>query len=190
MACYQDNENTFTYNGYTVHIEQDTDVESPDQYGDNGLFLVTTRNRHFELLHDSKDAQALIEDKGFCKRYWVFPVRAYIHSGVALSLYSEYPFDDQWDSGQIGFVFCAKSEWRYRERNTRRGASARRAAEVYVIAWNQYLNDDVWRYSIQDWDGTTIDSCGGMYGYEYCKAEAIAAVPVRSKATAKVQANG
>lgn len=178
---------TFEHAGYRVQIIADQDARSPEEYGDDGLFIVTTRNRSFELLHDGDDARECFENKALCAKYWIFPLRAYVHSGVALSLYGGYPFNDQWDSGQIGFVFVAKSEWRYRERVTKKCTSARKAAEGYVETWNQYLSGDVWGYVIEAVDCTDecedditecacptrdIDSCWGHYGLDYCRNEA------------------
>ena len=168
---------TFKHNGYTIQIVQDEDAQSPEDWGDDGIFIVTTRNRYFEVLHDKQDAKACMEDKDLCKKYWVFPVNAYIHSGVALSLGAEYPFNDQWDSGQIGFVFCAKSEWKYRTRNTKRCSSAQKVAECHIEEWNKYLSGDVWGYIIKTPEGEELESCWGFYGQDYCIEEAKNAVP-------------
>jgi len=168
-------ESTSTVRGYTVQIIADSDAQAPEN--DDGLFIVTTRNRYFQLDHDGMDADACIEDKDLCKRYWIFPLNAYIHSGVALSLSRSGQFSDPWDSAQIGFVFVAKNEWRYRTRETKRCVSAIKAASSYVETWNQYLSGDVWGYSIDDADGNHVDSCWGFYGLEYAKSEALASVP-------------
>lgn len=168
---------TFEHNGYTVKLIADEDAQSPEEYGDDGIFVVTTRNRYFEVLHDKQDARACMEDKDLRQRYWIFPVQAYIHSGVALSLGTQGQFSDPWDSGHIGFVFCAKSEWRYRTRETRRCVSARKAAETHIEVWNQYLSGDVWGYVIETPEGEDVDSCWGFYGLDYARQEAKDAVP-------------
>ena len=157
---------TFKHNGYTVKLIADNDAESPRDWYDNGLFIVTTRpwqalptlllsksnsrskNRYFEVLHDGQDARECMEDKELRKTHWVFPVFAYIHSGVALSLGRGGQFSDMWDSGHIGFVFAAKSEWRYQIRDTKKQGSARKAASTLVETWNQYLSGDVWGLSL------------------------------------------
>jgi hypothetical protein len=167
----------FKHNGYTVKIIQDRDAESPDKDGDNGLFIVTTRNRYFQVLHNDWDAKTLMEHKDDCKGYWIFPLRAYIHSGVALSLGSGGQFSDPWDSGQIGFVFASKAEWKYETRDTKRCASAFKAAQALVETWNQYLSGDVYGFVIEQPNGDDVDSCWGVYGLEYCKSEAISCVP-------------
>ncbi len=158
----------FEHSGMTVKIIQDEDAEAPEQ--DEGLFIVTTRNRYFELLHDGQDAHGCMGDKVFTKQYWVFPLIAYIHSGVSLSLSGGGQFSDPWDSGQIGFVFVAKSEWRYQFRDRKKCVSAHTAAKSYVETWNQYLTGDVWGVVVED-DGEQVDSCLGFYGMEYAKQE-------------------
>lgn len=160
---------TFQHNGYTVKLIQDTDAEAPEN--DNGdLFIVTTRNRYFQLLHDGNDARQTFEDEDLRSKYHVFRLNAYIHSGVALSLSNGYPFNDQWDGGQIGFVFAEKSSWSDEDK-------ARESAQSYVEVWNQYISGDVWGFVIEDPDGNHIDSCWGHYGLEYARAEAISNVP-------------
>ncbi len=170
-------ESVTTHNGYTIKIIADSDAQPPDEDGDDGRFIVTTRNRYFEKLHNGNDAQACMEDKELVKKYWTFPLYMYAHSGVALSLGREYPFNDEWDSGQVGFVFMAKSEWKYRERDTKGCWGALRSAQSYVEACNQYLSGDVWGYVIEDADGSDVDSCWGFYGLDYCKQEALSCVP-------------
>jgi len=38
------------------------------------------------------------------KAVLVYAVRGYDHSGFSISLCNEYPFNDCWDSGQLGFI--------------------------------------------------------------------------------------
>lgn len=166
---------TFSLRNYTVKLYQDYDFETPEQ--DSGLFIVTIRNCYFQLEHNDLDANGYTADKELCSRYWVFPLYAYVHSGVALSMVRRGQFSDPWDSGQIGFVFVAKSEWRLETQDTKRCVSARTAATHYVEYWNQYLSGDVWGYQITDSDGAEIDSCWGLFGLDYARKEATDAVP-------------
>lgn len=168
---------TFEHNGYTVKLIADQDAQAPDEYGDDNVILVTTRNRYFERLHNGDDAPALDADREFNKRYWAFPVYAYIHSGVALSLGRGGQFADPWDSGRIGTLFLAKSEWRYRTRNLKKAWSAERYAKAHIEEWNQYLSGDVWGFVIETPDGEDVDSCWGHYGIDYARQCAIDAVP-------------
>lgn len=169
----------FTHNGYTVKIIQDHDAQAPNDDGDdNGLFLVTTKNRHFQVLQNGDDAQACYADKDLRRTHWVFPVYAYVHSGVALSLDREGQFADMWDSGHIGFVFAAKSEWRYQYRERKKCVSAFKAAGSLVEQWNQYLSGDVYGFEITTPDGRDVDSCWGHYGLDWAIQAAKDAVPV------------
>ncbi len=154
---------TIEYKGYTIEIQPDTDAQSPDDWGDEDLFLITTRNRYFEVQRDGfsmDDAR----DGQYKKDYPVLRLMAYIHGGVALSLGSGGQFSDPWDSGQIGYVLVKK----------RQGfRNIRKAAESLVNEWNQYLSGDVWGYSVTDENGDDTDiSCWGFYGQEYAIQEA------------------
>lgn len=163
---------SITYRGRKIKIEQDQDVESPDSWGDDSLFIVANHNQFFVQEPGEKsrriDFDELVER--YRKTHWIFPLHAYIHSGVALSLTrDQYPFNDRWDSGQVGFVFASKKEWRLSK-------SAFKCAEGHVETWNQYLSGDVYGYIVGD------DSCWGFYGYDYCLQEAKSIVDYQIKA--------
>jgi len=170
----------------TIKIIQGCEAQSPEDEADDGLFIVTTRNRYFEVLHHGLDAAKFLAQDGVKDRYWVFPLRAYIHSGVALSLTSGGQFSDPWDSGQIGFVFAAKSEWKYERRNTKKRNSAWKAASNHVETWNQYLSGDVYGVVVEDSAGEHIDSCWGFYGLDYAREEARAMAKNAAEDDAKI----
>ena len=169
---------TFTHAGYNVQIHQDDDAQSPDTWGNEDLFLVTTRNRYFEVQRDgfTMDGCAAGEYK---KDYHVLKLNAYIHSGVALSLGTRGQFSDPWDSGQIGFVLVKK---RCGFRNIVK------AAESLVSEWNSHLSGEVYGFVIEEEDGTDVDSCWGFVGdIKYCIDEAkMAAECAREHETAEV----
>ncbi len=160
---------TIEYKGLTIKIYQDEDAESPQEWEcpENGVFLITTKNRYFEVIPKGYSVDEIMEHMRTHKLYHghkVYPLNAYIHSGVALSLGRGYPFNDQWDSGQIGVVLVKA-----------RGCvpNCDKAAEGLVETWNQYLSGDVWGFVVEDEEGEHEDSCWGFYGLEYCKTEAI-----------------
>jgi hypothetical protein len=113
--------------------------------------------------------------------YEVFPLQAYIHSGVALSLGA---FSCPWDSGQVGYVLIKLSEVGE--------GMARQCAEGLVETWNQYLSGDVWGYSITDSDGEEVEhgSCWGFYGYDYCVEAAKEACPPPSETKERQSGSG
>ena len=141
---------------FTIRILQDEDAQSPDDWGNDSLFISTTSNRYFEVKPEQEFPLS---------EYHQIPLNAYIHSGVALSLGRSYPFDCPWDSGRIGSVWVSKSDWPEE-------SAAIEAAESLVEEWNQYLSGDVWGFVIENEDGEHVESCWGFYGREWCEREA------------------
>ena len=111
-----------------------------------------------------KGIKKLLPNKGI--GWKIFTVNAYIHSGIALSLGSDYPFNDKWDSGVGGFLLVNSKEFTHPEK----------AAKGIVEELNQYLNGDVWGYVVETPDGEHLDSCWGFYGKENCEEEGKAAL--------------
>lgn len=185
---------------YTLEIVQDEYPESPDKWGDNGLFLVyehrqfDVRRKGFEprAIFDHLNAKSYIERKqpqtinesletesyfedlnDEYDKYHIFQVNAYIHSSVSLSLGREYPFNDKWDTSTTGYVLVSKEL----EKNIE---GAQKAAESLIETWNQYLIGDVWGYEVSkitkceccgNEDKQIVDSCYGFYGKEECENE-------------------
>jgi len=102
-------------------------------------------------------------DAGHVPGWIVFPLAAYIHSGVHLSVGS-CSVGCRWDSGQVGWVFV-KEENGWGERDGK-PITHEQIAQWLVDGWNQYLSGDVWCFVIEDSDGEVLDSCGGIYGME------------------------
>lgn len=168
---------------YELRIEPDRDPEAPDQ--DKGLFLVADIRRHLEVGPPkgvSASAETLAENG-----YFIFWVRAYVHSGVVLALAeskeaSKYPFTDVFDSGTAGFVAVSSSEvpesgeWRdqYHAGKTDRQV-AEAIAQGVIFDWNAYLSGDVWGYQVMEITecnlGHThedvVDSCWGFRGRDH-----------------------
>lgn len=113
------------------------------------------------------------------------PLYAYIHSGITVNLGEmawHWP-DKLWDCGLAGFVYVTriKAKREFPELFNRLGrvrSKERLAQECERIAksetkiLNQWLTGDVWMYAIVNANGDSVDSCGWMYGYSYCEAEA------------------
>lgn len=181
------------YKGYTLKIEPDQDAESPNTWGNDSLFLVGFNRREFyverqgfseglvtSLLNGCKheDGSKNDEAHAIAKKYHVFPLEAYIHSGVALYLAGEASTDRQWDVSPLGTVFVSRKEWRTR-------AQAEEAARSLIAEWNQYLIGDVYTIDILNQDGDTVDSCSGFYGYDDALQSAKEMVNTRLKADKK-----
>ena len=164
------------YKGYSIHIYQDENYQSPDDWGDENIFLVAfhrdftverkdfahelcesiTRNGKYEDDSINHEAKQAIKD------YHVFGLEAYIHSGVSLALSKEGNFPDrQWDVSQLGLVFVSKKETRYT-------AKARKMALSLIKEWNDTLSGNVYGYTI----GKDEDEFGGRWGFsgDYAKS--------------------
>lgn len=127
------------------------DVDSPqdtDYY--NGLtFLLDKNNRYFYPLDCSKDLfeyKEILGDtlddgvKGLEKEFGegnVFPLFAYIHGGVCLSLGK---FNDKWDSGCFGFVIIDPEKAKKCFVNFSDKYTKEDYAKEFVKEWSTYLN--------------------------------------------------
>lgn len=163
---------TFTVGRFTVEIIPDYDAESPGDSEDKDGAFVVANHRDFAPRNPLNIRPADVrgdgdedEGSGYAADYWIFPLFAYIHGGVSLSLGS---FRCPWDSGQIGYLLLARSTWGNEP-------AAQAAAESTVAAWNQYLSGDVYGYRVLDEDGDCLDSCWGFYGQDDAESEGRAA---------------
>lgn len=156
-------------NGYKVTLAQDNMGSSPDEWGDQAVFLVA-EHRQFHVdrdgysVHSDEATRGEWEECGF----QVFPLAAHIHGGVVLQLGTPRG----WDVGQVGWVLVKSDEF----------PDAEKAAESLLETWNQWLAGDVWWFQIEDNLGEVVTSLGGIYGEEYARAEAKAeaeALPVQ-----------
>jgi len=175
---------------YLVHDDELT--RGPDENGDNGLFLVHY-HKDFEIRRDKiitqNDAKnwyrRTFEDYAYedesgkevipsnipqAVDYFIYPVTAYIHSGVALYLgNTTHPFDSQgWDTSHVGLVLASKKEFKDED-------EAEKAAKGLIKTWNCYLSGDIWGCVRETYDKkkeqVDQESCWGYYGYEYALEE-------------------
>lgn len=165
---------TITYEDYTIEIEQDEYADSPRDWDNLGEILYTsTRYTLGDRRTDAHEIESIMADDN---EIWL-PVYAYIHSGVALSTSNRsYPFTDQWDAGMCGIIHVSKDV--VRKEYSKQRISRKLYAQIESILrseieeLNQYFQEDVYCYSIQDESGDVIDSCCGFYGYDYCVEQA------------------
>jgi hypothetical protein len=151
------------YKGYKIKIRQDEFAESPDDWGNEDLFLVydhrqfTVKREGFNPLsiynwlyaknivdfNDDVDGdyQEEVDSYPELNSYWIFPVEAYIHSGVYLSLFSGTK-QCRWDSSVSGYILASKEEFESEE-------AAKNAAEGLIETWNQYLSGDVCGFIVE-----------------------------------------
>lgn len=167
---------------YTIKVYVDETPISPDEWGDDGLFLVafhrdfTIDRKGFELATMQAVANKGKDENGdkdqeavdILKKYHVFPLEAYIHSGVVLAIAPEGNFPDrQWDVSSLGLVFVAKDE-------AKTTAQAKKMAQGLIETWNYCLSGQVYGYVVEDEAGEHVGSCWGFIGdSEECLKEGI-----------------
>jgi hypothetical protein len=184
-----------TINGYTIEVVLDEDPLDPRKDWNLGTLVAWFRHYHLGdknvpkgtlpkyvnglastsdcFYSDSlKHATASLTKAG----YLVLPVYMYSHSGVRLST---APFNDPWDSGQLGLIYTDlnrvqeagfEGDW---GSPAPEGSSCKtlrehitRLLEIEVEAYSSYLSGELYQYTIRDADGDVVDSCGNFESEE------------------------
>ena len=141
------------YKGWEIKIIQDEDAASPEEWDDSVVFIAAFHQRNCWIVRDNLRSPEDLESYDWEKTHHVFPLYAYIHSGVVLSLGD---FADPWDSGQVGYVLVSKTEaWT---------TDIKEIARSKVNEWNDYFSGNVYGYTVTDPEGEEKDSCWGFYG--------------------------
>lgn len=165
-------ENKFTHAGFEITIEQDSDPQNPRTENDNFGKLFCSHKRY--ALGDNhgfktSDFRTWAEWQGQIEEDYdvdvLLPVYMYDHSGITIST---TPFSCQWDSGQIGFIFCTKKQ--VIEEFKGDTEKARKLLIAEIDEYDKYLRGDVYGYIVSD--GKELESCWGFFGYDYCVSEA------------------
>lgn len=147
------------YKSIEISTFYDTDSESPDYWGNDDCFLVYD-HRQFSVSVKGFEPEDIFSHISETKRlfydgFFVFPVYAYIHSGISLSLGRDsYPFTCPWDTSLTGCILVKREKGAY----TRKKAMQK--AEGILNTWNEFLSGDVYGYNSE------YGSCWGFYGSE------------------------
>jgi hypothetical protein len=187
----------FDYDGdtvigdYTVTVSRDHNPQNPRTEWDNLGRMVCWHNRYnlgdnhgFETpdvfmhvlsgLYPEEATEDLTkEQRERCyavvsDRAILLPLYLYDHSGITMKT---APFSDQWDSGQVGYIYITKEDVR-KEFSVSR-ISPKLAKRVVAILKaevetnDHYLTDNVYGYRIVknvSENEIEIDSCWGFYG--------------------------
>ena len=159
------------YKGCKIKIRQDEDSESPNEWGDEDLFLVydhrqfTVKREGFNVVSiyhwiyakeivksgDDVDGNYQEEMDGSTElnNYFIFPVEAYIHSGVSLSLFSGTK-QCGWDSSVSGYILVSRTTQIATDDYTSVPEDkAKEYAEGLIETWNTYLSGDVWGFIVE-----------------------------------------
>jgi len=171
---------TESYKKYTITIEQDTDSDSPREW--DNLGTIVCNHKDYDLGDKTSKQIPWYEfhswaevEKYLRKEYDVavlLPIFIYDHSGITINTTG---FSCKWDSGQVGFIFVEKKKVREEYRITKITAPIRdkvtKQLNQELKTYAQYLEGEVYWFSITDKNGDEVDSCGGYYGLDEIKNE-------------------
>ena len=155
------------YKGLTIDIKQDSDAESPRAWDNLGT-MVCIHGRY--QLGDSQERDLVREAEK--EGAIMLPLYLYDHSGITMNTTG---FSCPWDSGQVGMIFVTFEKIRQEYGKKRISKALIKKVEKQlrqeVETYDQYLRGDVYGYAL-DKDGEFIDSCWGLFGFDYACQEA------------------
>lgn len=194
---------------YTLEVERDYHAESPREW-DNVCIMVCW-HRHYSLgdKHNYDNADEFFEDilHNVCgmkyedfeelstrekyklasesDKIYIKELNLYDHSGITISTSSDYPYNDRWDAGCVGFIYVAKDKL-FEERigmvEEKWEEQADRYIESEVKIYDEFLRGDVYGFTltkkvtvqeecphcheiIREYEDEVVeDSCWGFYG--------------------------
>lgn len=145
-----------------LHYDQDGGHDCPLDWENGGVqFITFERNSTLSKRHDFSSPDE-VEPWAEANGYDAFPLYKYEHGAVA---YSTGAFSCPWDSGRVGFVLVKMDE---ASDHDKRREIAKGLCET-VADW---CNGYIYGYVVKDVDDEEVDSCWGIYGFEYAKKEA------------------
>ena len=167
----------------TIEIVFDPDPVNPQRDYDVATHMVCWHGRqdlgnetNYRLKDISPDeTQAYLELTEGELILAILPLYLLHHSGMTIST---TPFNDRWDSGQVGWAYVTKSQADVMGFDLSHDSKTvlEDAIRADVECYNMYLHGSCYGYRIIGADGSLIDSCWGMLGStDDCRNEARAA---------------
>ena len=152
-------------------------VESPREWDCISKMVCFHKKKDFGDKHDfdykDYDNMAGLK-KAIIKKYdpiIIFPLYLCSHSADVISI---KPFYNEFDSGQLGFVFITKAQLKltfpeYIHMSNKRRKELEAVILTEVNMYNQYINGEIYRYDVYV-DGNIVDTLGEFHDLENCKA--------------------
>lgn len=148
-------------NGYTLKIIPDENPLNPRTDCDHlGIMLCWHRRYSLGDNHPYDTPQDFAESAAAKDMFVCLPVYLLDHSGLYVSVND---FNDSWDSGQLGFIYCTKQNAQKWFNNTDvTEDEIKKELTAEVEEYNDYLNGAWYGFLIEGLDGEVEDSCGGF----------------------------
>lgn len=156
---------TIEYKNYTININYDQLAENPREMWDNLGTMYCFHNRY--SLGDKhnctiEEVQEMVKSQDYIS----LPLYLYDHSGITMNTTG---FSCPWDSGQVGFIVCEKTEickqFGWDKLTDERIEKIRKYLISEVETYDDFLTGNVYYYNIPEID----ESCGGFYGDNFDK---------------------
>lgn len=169
---------TITKNGYIAKIYYDDCVEGPrnGDYHDNLSKIYSQHKRYDfnEIQLDNEICETWEDElKALHQQYDIAiikPLYLLDHGSLTLSTESFGGYNGWFDSGQLGYIMILKADMRKEYSCKRISHKMLLQAEKIMLSelncFQQYLNGDIYRFTIEDEQGEIIENCGGYYGYD------------------------
>lgn len=164
-------------NKQTLKIIYDDDAQNPRKCFDTLCTILSSDDR-FADVH-IKSREELEKWKSDNPIVLEFPLYAYEHSNVSLSISDDYPFNDKWDAGQIGIIVVTRNSMKdlmdYSNLTKKRAENLTKLVESEIEIFNDYLNGNVYGFELLETKKCNlnhehyelIDSCWGFYGHDF-----------------------
>jgi hypothetical protein len=179
---------TIEYKEHTIEIHYDLDPEDPREWENLATMFCLHHRYNLGDKHSHETVETWLEELAcpgieadeledlteeqlwelIDKHYMWLPLYLYDHSGITISTSHQYPYNDRWDAGQVGYIYVSK-EKALKEYNKKRWSKKFEAVIVHALeteveVYDNYLCNEVYGYILKDQNDKEVDSCWGYYG--------------------------
>jgi len=162
-----------------LEIFQDPDPFNPRE--NDNLGKIEMYHRHYTFPHEGgfKDnPDGLIEHLNSKEVAVKLPIFAYEHGMITISTGNQYPFNDRWDAGQIGYIYATfediKKNWIKKRVSKKMIEQTTEILNSEIEEYDQYLRGEVYGFVLSklvkcdhgDEHKEHLDSCWGFYSID------------------------
>lgn len=149
--------------GHIIKVWNDELPESPREWCSDSKFYTWHHRYRSPDNHNLEDPMYVLPIDCIGIKVWM-----YDHSGHCYAAADKNPFHCPWDSGQVGWIFISRADAR-----KRLGMSRLHLHHISIIRdqlisevklFSEYVNGEVYGFTLYDPEGNELDSCGGFYG--------------------------
>lgn len=172
---------------WRVRLVLDQDPENPRKGQENDWTLVCAHKKYIlgdQMIKDPEEMKGVLAAAGLNRKTaLVKPIYMYDHTGLIFSL---RPFSSDWDSGQIGEAFIART--RIKSEFSGKTAAALRGLESELDTYQSYVAGEVYGIVYETRPAHTFDedseqgwkeeaACWGYYGEDSARESIANLVP-------------